>query len=247
MQDNGGIANGGVDYDQSPNTFTLDVAPADIAPVLDLDASGAGTGFASAYTEGGAAAAISDTDVLITDADAGDMVEGATITITNAVAGDMLTVVGALPGSITVDPSSTATNLILTGTGTQAQYEAAIEQITFSNSSNDPTAGGTNISRTINVTVTDGDLPSNVAVSTITVTDVNDVPAGTSATITAVEDHVPAARRGRFRNQSIPTAPSPASRSAQLPAASSIGMPTAPRGRAASVSSPCPRPTASRI
>ncbi|HYI40640.1 MAG TPA: Ig-like domain-containing protein, partial [Allosphingosinicella sp.] len=189
VQDDGGNANGGVEYDQSPNTFTLNVAPANVAPVLDLDASGAGTGYSGAYTEGGAAAAISDVDVLITDADVGDNVEGATITIANAVAGDVLTVVGTLPGAITVDPSSTATNLILTGTGTQAEYEAAIEQITFSSSSQDPTAGGTNTSRTINVSVTDGDVASNVAVSTISVSDDNaDAPSGANATITAVED-----------------------------------------------------------
>ncbi|HYW14845.1 MAG TPA: tandem-95 repeat protein, partial [Allosphingosinicella sp.] len=189
VQDDGGTANGGVDLDQSPNTFTLDVAPSDIAPVLDLDSDGAGTGFASAYSEGGAAAAISDTDVLITDADAGDQVEGATITITNAVAGDVLTVVGTLPGSIIVDAGSTATTLILTGTGTQAEYAQAIEQITFANTGDDPTAGGTNASRTINVTVTDGDLPSNVAVTTISVADDNaDAPSGTSSTIIADED-----------------------------------------------------------
>ncbi len=53
----------------------------------------------------------------------------------------------------------------------------------------DPTAGGTNVSRTINVSVTDGDLPSNVAVSTISVADDNaDAPSGTSSTITAIED-----------------------------------------------------------
>ncbi|HET9637578.1 MAG TPA: cadherin-like domain-containing protein, partial [Allosphingosinicella sp.] len=189
VRDDGGVLNGGQDLSIGEYTYTINIAPADIAPVLDLDASGAGTGYSGAYTEGGAAAAISDIDVLITDADAGDNVEGATITITNAVAGDVLTVVGALPGSITVDPSSTATNLILTGTGTQAEYEAAIEQITFSSSSQDPTAGGTNNSRTINVTVTDGDLPSNVAVSTISVADDNaDAPSGTSSTITAIED-----------------------------------------------------------
>ncbi|MGA9581482.1 MAG: Ig-like domain-containing protein [Allosphingosinicella sp.] len=191
VRDDGGVLNSGVDTDQSPNTFTITITVSNVAPTLDLDADdsvGAGTGFASAYTEGGAAAAISDTDVLITDADSGDDVEGATITISNAVAGDVLTVVGALPGSITVDPSSTATNLILTGTGTQAEYAAAIEQVTFASTSDDPTAGGTNASRTINVTVTDGDSPSSTAVATIAVTDVNDAPAGTDSTITATED-----------------------------------------------------------
>jgi hypothetical protein len=198
VRDDGGTLNGGQDLAIGENLYTINIAPADIAPVLDLDASGAGTGFASAYTEGGAAAAISDTDVSITDADVGDGIVSATITITNAVAGDSLTVVGALPGSIIIDPSSTATNLILTGAGTQAEYEAAIEQITFSSSSEDPTLGGLNTARTINVTVSDGDLPSNVAVSTVTVTDVNDVPAGTSATITAAEDSFRLLAEGDF-------------------------------------------------
>jgi Ca2+-binding RTX toxin-like protein len=174
--DDGETTGGSVNNDQSANTMTINVTPDNLPPTLDLDADGPATGFASAYTEGGAAAAVSDTDVLITDADAGDNVEGATITISNAVAGDVLTVVGTLPGTITVDLSSTATNLILTGTGTQAQYEAAIEQVTFSNTGDNPTANGTNTSRTINVTVTDGDAASNVAVTTVTVSGVNDDP-----------------------------------------------------------------------
>ena len=176
VRDNGGTANGGQDYAASENVYTINIASANAAPVLDLDADGSGTGFASAYTEGGAAAAISDTDVLITDADPGDMVEGATITITNAVAGDVLTVVGALPGSITLSGTSTATNVVLTGTGTQAEYEAAIEQITFSNTGDDPTNKGANLSRSISVVVNDGAGNSNTATATIAVTGVNDKP-----------------------------------------------------------------------
>ena len=159
VQDDGGVLNGGQDLAIGEYVYTINIAAAELRsgprPRRRRRRHAASP---PAYTEGGAAAAISDTDVLITDADAGDMVEGATITITNAVAGDVLTVVGALPGSITVDlVNSTATTLILTGTGTQAEYEAAIEQITFSSTSDNPTALGTNTSRTINVTVTDGE------------------------------------------------------------------------------------------
>jgi hypothetical protein len=178
-----GATGGSTAYSTGTVVLSQTVTVADLAPTLDLDAddsNSAGTGFASAYAEDGPPAAISDTDVLITDADAGDQVEGATITIANAVAGDVLSVVGALPGSITVHASTTATNLVLTGTGTQAEYAAAIEQITFANSGDNPTANGANTSRTINVTVTDGDLPSNVAVSTISVSGVNDNPTITN-------------------------------------------------------------------
>lgn len=189
VRDNGGTTNGGLDTDQSANTITINVTPDNQVPSVDLNGTdGAGTGFASAYTEGGTAAAIADTDVLITDPDAGDDVTGAPVTITNAIAGDTLTVVGALPGSIVVDPSSTATTIKLTGTGTAAQYEAAIEQITFSSTSNNPTAGGTNTSRTITVVVTDGDANSAAATASVAVTDSNDSPDGTSTTIAATED-----------------------------------------------------------
>jgi hypothetical protein len=192
VQDDGGVANSGVDLDQSANTFTLNIAPANMAPTLDLDGNDSvsvGTGFSSAYTEGGAAAAIGDVDVTITDPDAGDDVRSATITITNAVTGDMLNV-GALPAGITLDGSSTDTVVKLIGVlgTTAADFEAAIEAVTFSSSSDNPTALGTNMSRSITVVINDGDADSNVATATVQVTDVNDAPSGSNATITATED-----------------------------------------------------------
>jgi hypothetical protein len=170
---------GGAGVAGNDTNNTLDIGfIGNAAPTIDLDADGASTGFASAYTEDGAAAAIADSDITIVDSDPGDLIEGATIAITNAVAGDTLSIVGALPGSITRDNvNSTATLLILTGPGTADEYEAAIKQITFSSTSHNPT----NVSRTIDVTVTDGALNSNTAVATIAVTPVNDDPVVTAA------------------------------------------------------------------
>jgi hypothetical protein len=190
VQDDGGILNGGVDLDPSANTFTINIGIANTAPVVDLDASGAGTGFASAYTEGGAAAAISDVDVTITDADSGDDIVSATITITNPETGDKLNV-GVLPGTVTVDPSSTDTMVkLVAAPGTSAaDFEAAIEAVTYSSISDDPTDHGTNTARTITVTVNDGVAESAAATATVTITDDNaDAPSGTSSTITAIED-----------------------------------------------------------
>jgi len=193
VQDNGGIANGGVDTDQSPNTYTFDIAAANAAPVLDLDSDNSstatGSGFASSYTEGGADAAIADADVQITDADSGDDIVSATITLTNAVTGDKLNV-GGLPAGITVDPSSTDTLVKLVGVaGTSAaDFQTALQAVTFSNSSDDPTNHGANLARTVTVVVNDGAADSNVATTTIAVTDANDAPVGTSSTITASED-----------------------------------------------------------
>jgi len=176
VHDNGGVLNSGVDTDQSPNTFTITITPSDIAPVVDLNGTNdAGNDYASAYTEGGAAAVIADTDVLITDADAGDQVEGATITITDAIAGDQLTIVGALPGAIMAVGGGTAT-ITLSGTGSQAEYQQALTQIRYSSTSDNPTAAGTDGSRSVTVTVTDGDLSSVARTTTVTVTGVNDAP-----------------------------------------------------------------------
>jgi hypothetical protein len=189
VQDNGGVLNGGVDTDQSPNTYTIDIAAANAAPTLDLDGTAGGTGFSSSYTEGAAAAAIAAPDVTITDSDPGDDIVSAIITLTNPVTGDSLTV-GTLPSGITVDPSSTATVVKLVGVaGTTADaFETALQAVTFSSTSDDPTAHGTNLTRSITVVVNDGAANSNTATATVAVTDVNDAPSGTSATITATED-----------------------------------------------------------
>jgi hypothetical protein len=192
VRDDGGILNGGVQFDQSPNTYTINIAIADVAPALDLDANDSntvGTGFSSSYTEGGAAAAISDTDVSITDTDVGDDIVSATITITNAETGDKLNV-GTLPATVTVDPSSTDTVVkLVAAPGTSAaDFETAIEAVTYSSTSDDPTDHGTNSARSITVTVNDGALNSNTATATVTITDSNDAPTGTSSTITATED-----------------------------------------------------------
>ncbi|HEY5720975.1 MAG TPA: tandem-95 repeat protein [Allosphingosinicella sp.] len=191
VQDDGGNSNGGVEFDQSPNTFTLNIAFANFAPVVDLDAddSSGSTGgdYDTSFTEGGAAVAVTDTDVSITDADAGDNITGATISISNPATGDSLTVSGALPGSIIASGSGTDT-LTLSGTGTRAEYEQALEMIRYANTGDDPTVDGTNMSRDIGITVTDGVTPSAPRTTTIAITAVNDPPAGTDNTLTATED-----------------------------------------------------------
>jgi Ca2+-binding RTX toxin-like protein len=169
-------------------TVSVNVAPANLAPVVDLNGTDPGINFASAYTEDGTAAVIADTDVAITDPDVGDDIASATITITDAIAGDQLTVLGALPGSIVATGGGTA-SITLSGTGTQAEYQQALTQIRYSSTSNDPTVGGTDLTRSVSVTVNDGQTSSTpAAITTVTVTGSNDPPAGTDATITAIED-----------------------------------------------------------
>jgi hypothetical protein len=189
-----GATGGTTAYSTGTVVLSQEVLVGNIAPVVDLDGNDSntvGTGFASSYPEGGAAAAISDTDVSITDGDAGDDIVSATITITDPETGDKLNV-GALPGTVTVDlpnSSDTVIKLIAAPGTSAADFEAAIEAITYSSTSDDPTDGGTNTARTITVVVNDGSSDSAAATATVTIADDNaDAPSGTSSTITAIED-----------------------------------------------------------
>jgi Ca2+-binding RTX toxin-like protein len=172
---NAGQGPGGSPIGTDAITINITDTPENAAPTLDLDGDDSntvGTGYTTAFTEGGAAVLITDSDVAIADADLGDMIEGATIAINGPVAGDQL-VLGA-QGGFVVTGSGTGT-ITITGTGTAAQYQAMLAQITFTNTSDDP---GT--VRTINVSVTDGTAASNIAVSTINITPINDAPTLTA-------------------------------------------------------------------
>ncbi|MDD5405769.1 MAG: Ig-like domain-containing protein, partial [Sulfurovaceae bacterium] len=145
------------------------------APILDLDAdnsSGAiGADYITTFTESGSAVSIGDTDVSIIDVDSANMVS-ATITLTNAKTGDQL-IVGTLPAGITVDGASTAYNIILTGSASKTDYDAAIKAITFYN----PDTGLDTTNRNITVVVNDGTDNSNTATATILINSaVNDAP-----------------------------------------------------------------------
>ena len=167
-------------------TVTINVT--NIAPTLDLDASGAGTGFTTNFVENGSAVSIADTDAVITDADDTQMVS-ASVTLTNPQAGDILLVngstaaTGTLPGGISY--TLTATGVTLTGAATRAQYAAAIAAVQFRTNSENPST----TPRTINVVTNDGNVSSNVAVATINVTAVNDAPvASNDGPLTTAED-----------------------------------------------------------
>ncbi|WP_374339779.1 type I secretion C-terminal target domain-containing protein, partial [Leeia sp.] len=166
---------------------TIHVTAVNDAPVLDLDANDSslvsGSGYQTTYTENGAGVSIGDTDVSITDADSSNIVS-ATITLTNAQAGDLLAA-GSLPAGITASAYNPATGVItLTGSASLANYQAAIRAIAFSNSGDNPST----VDRVINVVVNDGTANSNVAVSTIHVTAVNDAPVSAGGAVTGTED-----------------------------------------------------------
>ncbi|GGG05046.1 hypothetical protein GCM10010924_37040 [Rhizobium wenxiniae] len=180
--DGGNTGSGGTLTDVDTSTIT--VTPVNDAPILDLDASGAGTGFTTSYTENGTGVAIVDTDVLITDVDNANM-SSATIVITNPVAGDTLSIAGTLPSGITFAYNSSTSTLTLSGSASKADYQTALQQIRYSSTSDDP--GST--ARTISISVNDGSAASNTAIATVSVIPVNDPPVNTlPAGYTTAED-----------------------------------------------------------
>ena len=166
------------DDDSNTATATISVDALNDAPGLDLDAddsSGAtGADFAGSFTEGGGPVSIADIDVTITDIDDTN-IESATITLTNRPDGgdESLSVNGSLPTGITASAYNPATGeLVLTGSATLADYQAAIAQVQYDNSSVNPSP----TDRTIEVVVNDGDDDSNTATATISVDALNDAP-----------------------------------------------------------------------
>ncbi|RMP66173.1 hypothetical protein ALQ18_04241 [Pseudomonas marginalis pv. marginalis] len=162
----------------------------DAPPVIDLDAnnsSGAtGADYKATFTEGtaGPGVSIADTDIKITDPDS-TMLTGATVTLINAQAGDALNLGNSVNGIVINSNNQAGTiTLTLSGSATLADYMQRIQNITFTNSSHDPST----TPRTITVTVTDGGNYSNVATTTINVVAINDAPVATGSAVTGNED-----------------------------------------------------------
>ncbi|WP_247840664.1 LapA family giant adhesin [Pseudomonas sp. MWU12-3103b] len=162
----------------------------DAPPVIDLDAnnsSGAtGADYKVTFTENtpGAGVSIADTDLSITDPDS-TMLTGATIVLTNRQDGDALNLGNSVNG-ITINANSTngTVTLTLSGNATLADYMQAIKNISFTNSSEDPST----VPRIITVTVTDGGNYSNTATTTVNVVAVNDAPVAAPVNVTGTED-----------------------------------------------------------
>ena len=185
--------NGGTD----DATVTIDVAPVNDAPTVDLDTTMPGTGHTDAYVEDGPAVAVVPANAAITDVD-GDPVQSAIIRLADGHVGDLLSI-GALPGGITATtapPEAATTGLTtdrpvlvtLTGPATPGDMATALRAVTFSTTSDTPDTSD----RTFQVRVNDGALDSNIAITTITVAAANDAPLpaddGVPTPLAGVED-----------------------------------------------------------
>ena len=136
-----------------------------------------------AFIEGDGATVI-DASLTITDADHAN-IGSATITISSGFQSTEDSLAFTDTNGITGTWNSSDGVLTLSGSATKAQYETALESVTYNNISQNPNT----TNRTIKWLVNDGNASSSNVTSTITVARVNDAPTG-SVTIsgTATED-----------------------------------------------------------
>jgi len=139
---------------------------------------GAGTlGGAASFTENGSPVAVASA-LSITDANSATMV-GATVSISSGkVSGDTLNFTAQ--NGITGSYDSSTGILTLSGTATTAQYQSALQSVTYSTPSDNPGSGA----RTVSIVVNDGQMHSAAVTTTVAVVAVNDAPvvSGTIST-----------------------------------------------------------------
>ena len=160
-------------------TSTITVAKVNDAPVL------ADAGATLAYTEGDSASVI-DSSLTITDVDDSN-IESATITVSSGYQSSEDVLAFSNANGITGSWNSSSGVLTLSGSATKANYETALESITYiNNETDDPN----NTNRTITWVVSDGDNSSSGITSTITIADSNDAPTVSDAgsTLAYTED-----------------------------------------------------------
>jgi microcystin-dependent protein len=135
---------------QSSAAATTTLAIVHVAPTVTA-------GGTATFTGGGNAVAL-DGALAVSDIDSGGNLAGATISILAPIAGDTLNFTAQNGIS---EVSYTGGVLTLSGAATLAQYETALESVTYSFTGNgDPAAGGAHTSRSIDWVVTDGSMSS---------------------------------------------------------------------------------------
>ena len=130
--------------------------------------SGASTSVA--YTEQ-AAPTVIGANLKVADPDNATIAGGSVTISAGFVAGDVLSMTNQ--GGITGSYDAATHILTLNNGASLAAYQAALRSVTFSSSSDDPTAGG-NTSRTLTIAIFDNDVLTDHATTTINVTAVDD-------------------------------------------------------------------------
>jgi hypothetical protein len=181
ISDDGGTANGGVDTGDLWDYTTITVAAAPNDPPA-LAIVGGNTAFVESAGPTSTPVAIASS-LTITDSDNSTLTK-ATVSITgNFHSGEDIlafTNTGAAMGNIAASYDATTGVLSLSsadGSATLAEWQTALEAVTYNNASNNPNTGD----RTISFSVDDGTSPSNTATKVLTVAATNDAPVVTTS------------------------------------------------------------------
>ncbi|UGY18283.1 cadherin repeat domain-containing protein [Bradyrhizobium septentrionale] len=156
-------------------TDTINVTPVNDPPVTTA-------GGTLNYTENQAASVI-DASVNVSDVDSANM-SSATVAITGGFAAGQDVLGFVNQNGISGSYNSATGVLTLTGSSSVANYKAALDSITYFNSSDNPSGAD----RTVSFTVNDGSANSNTSTSTIHVTPVNDAPVVSFGAITGFSE-----------------------------------------------------------
>jgi VCBS repeat-containing protein len=167
-------------------TTALNVAQSNNPPIVDLGGTGStGNDHTTVFRPRGGEVAIVSADITITDIDPADTLGSATVTLASgafdnefgtlyetlrSTAG--VTYMGSL-GEITIAGNGT-TQLALTGVGTQADYQAALQTIVYNNTNPNAFSGD----RTITISVSDVDGAASNTGSFATVAPNNAIAVG---------------------------------------------------------------------
>ncbi|MDG2285238.1 MAG: hypothetical protein P8N43_06890, partial [Alphaproteobacteria bacterium] len=143
--------------DSSAEASTLTVTAINDAPVLS------GAGSTTAYVEGDSPTVI-DSSLSLSDVDSANIV-GATVAITGGFVSGQDQLAFANANGITGVWNSSAGVLTLSGPASRADYEAALESVTYSNVGSPASLGN----RTVTWQVNDGESVSTAVASTISV------------------------------------------------------------------------------
>lgn len=156
------------DSDASPLTSDPGTTLLDFSPTIDLDASSAGTGFSTGFSEGGAQVAVADSDAVM--AAGTPPIQRLTVVLTNARPGDFLTVNGGLLDVQTDTTVAGQITLTITAGGGQFPTDTTLRSVSFGNANAnvDPTT------RDISFVVTDQNNASLAAHTTVIVSATND-------------------------------------------------------------------------
>lgn len=158
-------------------TATISVAAVNDAPTVDLNGAAFGTGNSVSYTEKTASLALAPAAVL-NDADSRQL-SSVTITITNVLAEDRLMANPPAGSGVTAEYNASLGRLVLSGTASVEQYQAALRSVAYTNSSDNPNVNA-RIIRILALDVPSGNAPSgalsNIATVSLSFVSVNDAP-----------------------------------------------------------------------